>query len=190
VTIEELRMLVAEGESEHLEFKCSTGSLSDGIKSVCAMLNGALPGIVLFGVNDRGDVVGQEVSTRTREDVANDLRKIEPPAFPTVESVSLENGREVIALRVPGGTGLYVYDGRPYYRSGPTTSVMPRDLYAQQLMEKMRAPDRWENWPTEGFTIQDLDAREIVRTIEEAIRRQRMDDPGTRDPEELLLGLG
>jgi ATP-dependent DNA helicase RecG len=31
---------------------------------------------------------------------------------------------------------------------------------------------------------------EIVRTVEEAIRRGRAEDPGTRDPEELLRGLG
>src|SRR5215212_9419888 len=96
VTIQELRDLVVQGESEQLEFKRSTGSLSDGIKTVCAMLNGSLPGFVLFGVNDRGDIVGQDVSARTREDVANELRKIEPPAFPNVETVRLDNGRDII----------------------------------------------------------------------------------------------
>jgi ATP-dependent DNA helicase RecG len=42
----------------------------------------------------------------------------------------------------------------------------------------------------EGFTIRDLDSSEIVRTVEEAIRRQRLDDPGTRNSRNLLLGLG
>ena len=40
------------------------------------------------------------------------------------------------------------------------------------------------------MSITDLDQVEIVRTIDESIRRQRMDDPGTRDVKELLLGLG
>lgn len=190
MTIQELRDLVARGESECLEFKRSTGSLNEGVKSVCAMLNGTRPGHILFGVKDSGEIVGQDVAPRTLEDVANELRKIEPSAFPSVEIVPLESGREVIVLHVSGGTGLYGYDGRAYYRLDPTTSVMPRDLYAQRLMEQMRAPERWENWPAEGFTIQDLDEREIIRTIEEAIRRQRMDDPGTRDSGELLLGMG
>lgn len=35
----------------------------------------------------------------------------------------------------------------------------------------------------------DLDTTEIVRTVDEAIRRGRMEDPGTRDPRELLLGF-
>jgi hypothetical protein len=46
---------VSRGESEYLEFKTSTGSLADGIKTVCAMLNSPLPGYVLFGVTDRGE---------------------------------------------------------------------------------------------------------------------------------------
>ncbi|HEY7035159.1 MAG TPA: ATP-binding protein [Thermomicrobiales bacterium] len=38
--------------------------------------------------------------------------------------------------------------------------------------------------------LKDLDTSEIVRTVEEAIRRQRLEDPGTRSSRELLLGLG
>lgn len=41
-----------------------------------------------------------------------------------------------------------------------------------------------------GISIGDLDTAEIVRTVEEAIRRQRLEDPGTRDPMEPLRGLG
>jgi len=33
-----------------------------------------------------------------------------------------------------------------------------------------------------GYGIDTLDQRELVVTIEEAIRRGRMEDPGTRDP--------
>ena len=49
---------------------------------------------------------------------------------------------------------------------------------------------RWENEPVPDWTVDDLDASEITRTIDEAIRRQRAEDPGTRDPTELLRGLG
>ena len=104
MTIDELRLLVARGETEHVEFKRSTGNLSEGLKTVCAMLNGTRPGYVVFGVNDRSDLVGQEVSTRTLEDIANNLRKIQPPCAHAVEreTVNLENGRAVIVLRTCG----------------------------------------------------------------------------------------
>ena len=68
-----------------------------------------------------GRVDGQDVSPKTLEDVHNELRKIEPAAFPDVERVDLPNGKGVIALRVPSGVGPYAYDGRPYTRYGPTT---------------------------------------------------------------------
>ncbi len=44
--------------------------------------------------------------------------------------------------------------------------------------------------PAEGWTVEDLDASEVIRTLEEAIRRGRQGDPGTRDPAEILRGLG
>jgi hypothetical protein len=34
--LQELETLVAQGESENLEFKSSTGSLSSGMQTVCA----------------------------------------------------------------------------------------------------------------------------------------------------------
>ncbi len=136
--------LASKGESEVLEFKASTGQRSDGAKAVCGMLNGVLGGHVLFGVNDCGEVIGQDVSARTVEQVVAELDRIEPPAFPDIETVVLENGRSVIVLRVSGGSGLYTYDGRPYQRVGPTTRIMPRQRYERLLLERMHASHRWE----------------------------------------------
>lgn len=190
MNLEELNQLVAQGESERLEFKSTTGQLNPGVQTVCAMLNGT-GGFVLFGVNDRGELVGQDVVAHTIEGISQALRRLEPPAFPEIETVPLENGRSVILLRVPrGGSGPYTYDGRPYVRQGPTTSIMPRERYEQLLLERMHATRRWENQPAEGLTVDDLDHSELILTVEEAIRRQRLEDPGTRDAAELLLGLG
>lgn len=153
------------------------------------MLNG-LGGFVLFGVTDQGEIVGQDVSVKTMEDLAAELRKIEPPAFPDIETVALENGKGLVVLRVPGGGSPFTYDGRAYQRVGPTTTRMSVQRYERILLERMHASHRWENQPVIGLGINDLDHAEIHRTIREAIRRGRMEDPGTSDPAELLLGLG
>lgn len=105
------------------------------MKSVCAMLNG-LGGFVLFGVTDLGRIIGQMVTERTLENVAYELTKIEPPAFPDIETVAVGDARSVIALRIPGGGGPYTYDGRPYIRSGTTTCVMRQAVYEQRLLER------------------------------------------------------
>ncbi|MGH9841016.1 MAG: RNA-binding domain-containing protein, partial [Blastocatellia bacterium] len=186
-----LNSLAAQGESERLEFKTTTGQHTEAMKTVCAMLNG-FGGFVLFGVTDKSEVKGQECSARTLEDIANELDRIEPPAFPDIETVSLESGKTVIALRINGslGGGPYTFDGRPYLRQGPTTRVMPRDRYERLLIERMHGTRRWENLPAQSVAVGDLDHRQIILTTEEAIRRGRLEDPNTRDITELLTGLG
>jgi hypothetical protein len=45
------------------------------------MLN-SMGGFAIFGVSDRGEILGQKVSSKTIEDISNEMRKIEPRAFP------------------------------------------------------------------------------------------------------------
>jgi ATP-dependent DNA helicase RecG len=104
VLADQLQVIVSQGESEQVELKRSTGQRTDAAKTICAMLNGG-GGFVLFGVTDAGEIVGQDVSARTIEDVVHEIRRIEPPAFPDLTTTTLESGRAVIVVRVPGGSG-------------------------------------------------------------------------------------
>lgn len=139
--LEELEKLVAKGESESLEFKKTTGQRSEATKTVCAMLNG-IGGFVLFGVSDKGELSGQQVTAKTLEDIAQELRKIEPPAFPEIETVAIGNDKAIILVRVSGKLGTYCYDGRPYIRHGPTTQIMPRSEYERRVLDKFHAHRR------------------------------------------------
>ena len=67
---------------------------------------------------------------------------------------------------------------------------MSQDEYNRVLFERMHTEQRWENQPAPDWSVDDLDITEITLTVEESIRRGRLDDPGTRDPEALLQGLG
>lgn len=96
--LEELKKLVVKGESESLEFKKTTGQRSEAARTVCALLNG-IGGFVLFGVSDNGEIFGQQVNAKTIEDVAIELRRIEPPAFPEIETVAIGNDKSVIVVR-------------------------------------------------------------------------------------------
>ncbi|MHB9038895.1 MAG: AlbA family DNA-binding domain-containing protein [Armatimonadota bacterium] len=144
MNLSSLLELVKHGESEKIELKRTTGQRSEGAKAVCAMLNSS-GGFVLFGVNDDGLLKGQQVTSKTLEDVAAELARIEPPAFPDIETVNLENGNSVLALRVSGGGGPYTYDGRPYVRNGAATHRMPQQYYERLLLERMHASNRWQN---------------------------------------------
>ena len=102
-----------------------------------------------------------------------------------------QGGLEVLLIQVVRATQTPVsFRGVPYERVLNTTRVMPRATYHRLLIESLNATDRWEMQPAVGCGIDTLDTRELVVTIEEAIRRGRMDDPGTRDPLDLLRGLG
>jgi len=189
MNLKELKKLASGGESERVEFKKTTGQRTDGAKTVCAMLNG-LGGFVVFGVTNSGEIKGQSITSGTLEDIAEETRRIEPPAFPDIETVMLKDDNGVIVIRVPGGGGPYIYDGRAYSRIGTSTVRMPQKHYERLLLERMHASSRWENQPAQSFAAGDLDIAEIHRTVEEAIRRNRLEEPGTREPLELLRGMG
>jgi predicted HTH transcriptional regulator len=82
---EELRQLVAQGESDRLELKKTTGELKAGMKTLCAMLNGS-GGRVVFGVTPGGRVVGQDVTDPTLREVAQEIHSglENPPAKRTL----------------------------------------------------------------------------------------------------------
>ena len=188
-TLREIERVVAGGESAQVEFKLSTGQRTDGVKAACGMLNGN-GGFVLFGVSDDGRIVGQQVSAGTLEDVAREIRRIQPLPLLSPETVHLPDGRAVVLIRVPRGEGPYSYDGRAYLRVGPTTVQMAPEHYEQMLVERMHPSRRWEMQPALGVDFSDLYEAEIIRTTEEAIRRHRMADPLTHKIEDLLMGFG
>ncbi len=192
MTPEQIAALSDKGEaiSETLELKRSTRLLKEGTQSVCAMLNHK-GGYVLFGVEDDGRVIGQQIGNRTIEEVTQELRIIEPPIFPAIESVLLDNGLSVIVVTVHAGQNRpYSYQGRAYRRFGNTNRVMSRDEYNQILLERMHNEQRWENHYADGWSAADLDLTELRRMVGEAILRGRLDDPGSREPDDLLRGLG
>ena len=117
--------------------------------------------------------------------------EIDPPVFPTVERVAVRTGYEALVVTVTQGQGRpYSYKGQSYKRVGNTSLAMSRDEYNRMLFERMHGEARWENQIAADWTVADLDPAEIVRTVDEGIRRGRMEDPGTRDSTELLRGLG
>ena len=190
MTPEQIAMLIASGESEVLECKATTGTRREATATVCAMLN-QRGGHVLFGVTADGRIVGQQVSERTIEEVNAEFRRIDPPAFPEIERVRLGRHLEVIVIRVsPGPAAPYRYRGSAYWRVGNTTQTMSADEHNRILFERVHSEQRWENQPANGWSIDDLDVAEIRNTVAEAVRVGRLNEPGTREPEDLLRGLG
>jgi ATP-dependent DNA helicase RecG len=159
------------------------------MKTACAFLNGQ-GGKVLFGVNDKGKISGQSVSSKTLEDIARELKRLDPAVSPSIDVVELDNGQAVIAVTVEPGEGPYTFDGRPYERVGASTNIMPRAVYEKLLFERLHPARRWENQPVpDNITINDLDAEEIETLIANAVSIGRMETPRRMDIESILVGL-
>ncbi len=190
MTPERIAVLAAQGESETLEFKETTGQLRQAAQAVCAMLNHR-GGQVLFGVRPDGSVAGQEVGKETLDDIARELQRIEPSAYPGILRIGLESGRSVILVTTnPGASRPYSYRGQAYRRVGSTNQKLSREEYHRMLLERLHPERRWETEPASGWEVADLDVDQITRTVAEAVRRGRLNEPGDRTPEAMLRGLG
>ncbi len=183
----QLRKLVKQGESETVEFKKSTGLLRAAFETLCAFLNGK-GGLVLIGVNDKGDFVGQEVTDNTRQEIANELHKIEPPVHPDIHYVAVSKNRSVIAIQVTANDHApYVYDSRAFQRQQSTTSRMPQHRYEQLLVARGQLNHSWEEMIARDYKISDLDHEEIFKTVAEGIRENRIPASAQKDDIEGIL---
>ena len=135
----EISALVSGGESETLEFKRTTGARRKAMQSVCAMFN-TRGGTVLFGITPKGDVVGQQVSERTVEELSQEVRQIEPRVAATIARIGVTGDHEVLMICVGRGSARpYRYRGDAFLRirfrhnrAVPSTHIATVDLTKQQ----------------------------------------------------------
>ena len=191
MTLDEIKVLASAGESAAVEFKSSTANLSRAAESLCGMLNGA-GGVVLIGVTDRGEVVGQQVADATLRDVAGVLREFDPSAPVEVERVAVREGREVLVLRARSSIdeGPWLWKGRAWQRLGPTTSAMNQTDYFRLLLSRGRGVTLWETLPAHDYDIGDLDEREVLRTLRLGIECGRIPDDAGNSVEDVLDRFG
>jgi len=188
----DLERLIVGGESETLELKRSTGQLNRAGQTLCGFLNYA-GGNVVIGVTDDGRIVGQEVSDKTRRELALMLGRFEPPALVQTRFVELpDGGRKVIVLEAQQQEDArpFMFDGRAYQRVQTTTSVMPQDRYETMLLERAHVRRRWENQAAVDIRLDDFDHEEIFRTREAAIRQHRISAGTSTDVGDILDRLG
>jgi len=181
----DIERIVAQGESQTLEFERSTGQLTRAGETLCGMLNGS-GGMVMVGVTDSGEVVGQVVADSTLQKVAAMLRDFEPQAPIRVERVPIEGDREILVLHAQPSPGLgpWTYRGRAYQRVGPTTSTMPQAEYLRYFLDRGQGVTEWEKMLAPEGMIDDLDHQEILRTVRLGIQAGRLpEDTGSSIPD-------
>ena len=180
-----VEVLIAEKESGRVEFKETTGQLERGMETLCAFLNGE-GGTVLFGVNDKGKIIGQEVSDKTKRDIADAINRLEPVAAVQISYAPIPNSeKKVIAFRVENSKNNrpFSYKGRPYMRVESATTTMPQATYNDLLLQRDGNQYRWELLENRDLTLQDLDVNEVLKTVRLGIECGRLpEDTGTDVP--------
>lgn len=104
MTIDDIRTLIATDESRTLELKKTTGELKDGMHSACAFLN-TEGGWLIFGVAPSSlKIIGQEVTDKTQQEIAQALAGLEPAVDVRVVYVDVPEypGNKIIAIHFDG----------------------------------------------------------------------------------------
>jgi ATP-dependent DNA helicase RecG len=186
-----LEEMIQKGESETCEFKKSTALLSGIGETLCGFLNGK-GGKVLIGVSAEGKVVGQNVSDNTFREIAELIKKFEPPPIIEISRIEVQYNKEIILLTAsPRQCDIpYVFQGRPYQRIGSTTSRMPQLVYQRLLLERNHTIHRWETEMAVDYNLDDLDAEEIRRTIRMGTEAGRLPEYRGEDISSILDRLG
>ena len=120
-------------ENENLEFKMTTGEIKEALNSIVAMLNKSGYGTVYFGVDNKGNVAGQDIGSMTLNDVSQNItRDISPTIVPKI-SLELLDDKNVIKVEFSGRERPYSVKGKYYIRSGDEDRL----LTTQQLKEML-----------------------------------------------------
>jgi len=135
----ELMERIHRGENLHTEFKMVDAHPDDIAAEMVAFAN-TDGGVLLFGVRDDGQVVGVDDADRLMQRVDQiAYQGCEPPLTVLQETVRMEDGRVVVAVRVPKG------DQRPYRtnrgRYFIRTTSGKRDASPQELMRLFQATE-------------------------------------------------
>jgi ATP-dependent DNA helicase RecG len=153
-----IETIIAQGESETLEFKPSFNQ--DVIETAAALAN-TRGGRILIGVSNTGAPAGALFSQEALRDAVNRISNAtEPSVIPDTEKVSLDGG-DVLVLTVPEYPLKPVaVRGRCFKRSGSTTRQMiPAEIAEVHLQCTGQSPD---TLPVDGKTVADLNL-ELVR---------------------------
>lgn len=133
-----IKELIEKEESETLEFKKSTAQLERALKSICGFLNHK-GGIIYFGVEKNGKIIGQTISDQTLRSISQKIRqRIKTEASPGIKALEIEEKRIIEVIIKEGDNKPYYLDGIAYKRVGTENVVVPPEELERIILEKRK----------------------------------------------------
>jgi len=196
ITKNELRHILTDTESYHIERTVSTENADKFCQAICAFSND-LPGsgkngYLIIGAHDNGKLSGLKVDDKLLLQISN-IRtdgNILPQPVMTVEKISFEDGDVLVTEVHPSEFPPVRYRGRVWVRVGPRKSI------ASEAEEKILTERRLSNihtfdaMPCMGSIITDLDLSLIKREFLPKAVAEEVFAEDKRPIEEQLASLG
>jgi ATP-dependent DNA helicase RecG len=186
--IESVKSIIKNAEDSQTEFKETTGQLERGMETICAFLNGT-GGTLLFGVTDKGNIIGQEVADSTKRNIAEAINRLEPLAEVQISYIALpDSDKNIIALHVEDARfeRPFCYKGRAYMRVESVTTTMPQAAYNELLMQR-GGKYGWESMTNPELQIADLDENAILGAVRAGIDSGRLPENTIREETATIL---
>ncbi len=173
----DINALLQAGESETVEFKAQW---TDAVLETAAALANTRGGILLLGIDDKGQVVGLDVDEarlRTYANLLADLLRVQPSL--QVWDVS---GRQVLTVEVASARTPVSYRGRFYKRIGNTTREIAPEALGQLFIEKWDVT--WDSVQSD-FSLDEIDLDTVRRFSR--LARPRLPQVSADEPADSLL---
>ncbi|ALM74020.1 AlbA family DNA-binding domain-containing protein [Thermococcus barophilus] len=143
--LEEFLKLIAEGESERIEFKARP--TKDIHKEICALAN-AHGGYIIIGIKKDGTPIGCDAK-EAREQISQALLSIIPPVRVKTHTVKLED-KEFLVIEVPKSKTLCTVGGVAYIRIG--NSIRPLSIQEIIMLSTELGALTWDEVPVEPLS--------------------------------------
>ena len=131
-------------ESECLELKRSTSELKEAVISIAAMLNKHQKGELIFGINNAGETMGQQVSESTLRAVSKAIADhIEPKIYPVIKKNAVK-GKDCIKVSFSGNEVPYLAYGRGYIRVADENRLL-----SGKELENLYLAKKRESWDSQ-----------------------------------------
>lgn len=137
-------------DSENVKISRSTSQINGVLEDICAFANSG-QGIVYFGVDDSGVVIGEDIDNeKIRSVMLEILIRISPSLFPRIV-VKQYDGKTVLGLDVINAPDKpYFFDGKYFKRMGTTNmSLFPHEI--KIFMDQKRAPAYFDTSIVSGY---------------------------------------
>lgn len=129
----ELLDIAKNGEDQLYEFKAPGAEAKNLTREIAAMLNTSRGGMILYGIEDDGSIVGTDVSRQKLDQpLQNSIKGITPAATVRLAAVKLV-GTEILVVIVPpwNRRDVYQFHEKFYIRKGTNVFVLkPEEMKA------------------------------------------------------------